>query len=166
MIAKSYIEKNLRKIDHLYAASSSVQAGLLYSKMATLELCGWIEISMDEIVRRMSKRLIRDSKHQKYFEKEIVRKVHGFDYVNHFRRMLIALVGLRGVETMEMKVDPVLFHPMIAALNALKPYRDQHAHEYIKGTTLRLDAPSVTIGRFNPVYAGLVDIDSVLRRMK
>lgn len=131
-----------------------------------LELCGWIETSMDEIVRHMSKRLVRNSKNERFFEKQVVGRVHGFDYENHFRRMVIALVGLHGVETMEKKVDPVLFQPMRAALNALKPDRDKHAHEYIKGTTLRLDAPSVTMGKYHAVYAGLVDIDRVLRRMK
>jgi len=130
-----------------------------------LELCGWIELSMDEIVCRLSKRLVNDPKNQKFFEKQIVRKVHGFDYDHDFRRMLIALIGLHGVETIERKVKPTLFHPMCAALNALKPERDKHAHGFIKGTTLRLDAPSVMTGRLHIVHAGLVDIDSVLRRV-
>lgn len=166
MVVKSYIAKNLQQIDRLYLQSSSVQNGLFFSKLATLELCGWIEISMDEIVCSLSNRLVKDSRNRKFFQKQVMKQVHGFDYEQHFRKMLIALVGLHGVESIEKKVDPALFHPMCAALNNLKPYRDKHAHEYIKGTTLQLDAPSKTLSMFNAVHAGLVDIDKVLKSIK
>jgi len=146
--------------------SSSVQNGLFFSKLATLELCGWIEISMDEIVGNLSIRLVKDSGNRKYFEKEVMKKIHGFNYERHFRQMLIALVGLHGVERIEKKVDPTLFHPMVAALNTLNPYRNKHAHEYIKGTTLQLDAPSKTLNMFKTVHAGLIDIDRVLKSIK
>jgi hypothetical protein len=166
VVVKSYIEKSLRQIDRLYTQASSVQKTLFFSKLATLELCGWIEISMDGIVRSLAMRLLKDSQNRRFFEKQVMKKVHGFDYQLHFRHMLINLIGLHGVESMESKVDPVLFQPMRAALNTLKPYRDKHAHEYIKGTTLQLDAPSITLQRFQAVYAGLVHIEAVLKQLK
>jgi len=166
MVIKSYIEKNLRAINRLYNKSSRIQEGLFYSKLAILELCGWIEVSMDDIALRTAKRLIRDANHLHLFEKEVVKKVHGFDYEQHFRRMLIAIIGLKGIEQMERAVDQLLFLPMCGALNALKPYRDKHAHEYIKGVTLRLDAPSLTINRFYLVCKGLRDVEKVLKSMR
>ena len=166
MIDRSGIEKNLQKIDRLYVGTSSAQEGLLYSKLAILELCGWIESSMDSIVLSISKQLVKDSKHLKYFEEEVVEKVYGFEYEKHFRRIVIALVGLHGVESMEKKVNPRVFAPMCASLNALKPNRDKLAHGYIKGTTPHLDAPSVTLARCHTVHAGLVDIEGVLKAMK
>ena len=51
---------------------------------------------------------------------------------------------------------------MVGALTALKPSRDVHAHTYLKGTTLKLDAPSITLARFDTVYAGLRDVEVVL----
>ena len=80
--------------------------------------------------------------------------------------MLEAVVGLSGVERMEGRVDPRLFQPMVAALECLKPYRDEQAHQYLKGTTLIIDAPSVTKSRFYLIFDGLKDLDNVLRSLK
>ena len=57
----------------------------LLSKLATLELCGWIEVSMDDIVIRMAKRLLSDPVDRATYESEFVNRVHGFDYQIHFR---------------------------------------------------------------------------------
>ena len=165
MIAKTYIDRNLRTFNRLYGQASSPQRSLFYSKLATLELCGWIEVSMDDIALRLARRTLRNTSHLQHFENEIVKKVYGFRYEQHFRRMLMGVIGLQGVATMERRVNQALFAPMCGALNALKPDRDIYAHQYIKGTTLLLDAPSVTINKFRIVYAGLMDVDRVLRRM-
>ncbi|MBN1637349.1 MAG: hypothetical protein JW866_00150 [Ignavibacteriales bacterium] len=52
---------------------------------------------------------------------------------------------------------------MISSLDSLKFYRDSEAHTYIKGTTKRMDAPSVTKNRFSAIYNGLKNIDEKLR---
>jgi hypothetical protein len=166
MIAKSYIEKNLRQIERLYNQSATVQKGLYFSKLALLELCGWIEISMDDIILRLAKRVLRDSDHLKYLKEEVIRRTYGFEYEKHFRRMLQAVIGLSGVERMERHVDPQLFQPMVAALTSLKPFRDEQAHQYIKGTTLTIDAPSVSRSRFYLIFNGLRNVDNVLTSLK
>jgi hypothetical protein len=165
MIAKSYISQSIRRINRLYLGPCSAQEALLFSKLATLELCGWIEVSMDDIALCMARRVLREQSHRTVFENDVVRPVYGFDYEKHFRRMLIGVIGLQGVARMERRVDRALFDPMCGALSTLKPYRDKHAHTYVKGTTLALDAPSVTIARFETVYAGLKNVDAVLRAM-
>lgn len=166
MIAKSYIEKNLRQIEGLYHGSASVQKGLYYSKLGLLELCGWIEMSMDDVILRLAKRTLRNSQHLKYLKNDVVRRTSGFEYQKHFRRMLEAVIGLSGVERMEKRVDPRLFQPMVAALESLKPFRDEQAHQYIKGTTRAIDAPSVTRSRFYVIFNGLKNVDNVLRSLK
>lgn len=166
MVTKSYIGKNLKVCNRLYIESTSVQKGLFYSKLAILELCGWIEMSMDDIALRTATRLIRNPQHIKFFKQEIVARISGFDYEQHFRRMLMAIIGLRGVAQMEKAVNQSKFQPMCGALNTLRLYRNKHAHEYIKGTTLVLDAPSLTISRFQTIYSGLTDVERVLRSMR
>ena len=52
---------------------------------------------------------------------------------------------------------------MISTLDSLKLNRDSEAHTYIKGTTRRMDAPSVTKNRFSAIYNGLKNIDDELR---
>ena len=166
MVTKSYIQRNLRRINRLYNVPCSPEEALLLSKLATLELCGWIEVSMDDIVIRMAKRLLSDPVDRATYESEFVNRVHGFDYQIHFRRLLMGLIGLQGVVLMEGGVDPSLFAPMRGALSSLKPLRDSHAHTYLKGSTLKLDAPSVSLARFSVLYAGLKNVETVLRTFK
>ncbi len=165
MIVKSYIEKNLKVINRLYLNSSSVQEGLFYSKLAILELCGWIEVSMDDVAIRTAKRFCRET-HSLNYIKRIIERNYGFHYKSHFRKMLIAIIGIQGIEHMEKKVNQSHFQTMCGALTTLKPYRDEQAHEYIKGTTLRIIAPSLTMSRFYTIYTGLMDVDRVLKSMK
>ena len=98
MISKTYIAANLRQIERLYVTANSVQRGLFYSKLAIIELCGWIEMSMDDVVLRLSSRRLRDPNHRKYFENEVVRRTYGFDYERHFLPMIEAIIGRHGIE--------------------------------------------------------------------
>jgi hypothetical protein len=163
MIAKSYIKGNLSRIERLYSKSSNIQDGLFYSKLAILELCGWIEISMDDIISRLAKKHLKQSINITFVENEVIKRTYGFDYRRHFRKMLINIIGLSGVEKLEKQVDSVKFQLMVSSLNSLKLYRDSEAHTYIKGTTRRIDAPSVTKSRFSAIYHGLKNIDDELR---
>ncbi len=166
MITKSYIEKNLKEIESLYNHSSSPKQSLYYSKLALLELCGWIENSLDDIVIRLSKRLLRNITHQTYLTRDVIKIIHCFTYETNFRRMLEAIIGLNGVELMEMKVDRRLFDPMVGTLGSLKGKRDDYAHNYIKGITMTLDAPSRIKMYFYTIYNGLINVDNVLKTIK
>ncbi|MBA3019139.1 MAG: hypothetical protein FP811_13495 [Desulfobacteraceae bacterium] len=165
MIARSYIKANLERIERLYNKSSSIQDGLFYSKLAILELCGWIEISMDDIVFRLAKKHLRRSQNINYVEKEVIKRTFGFDYSQHFRKMLINIIGIVGVEKLEKKIDSIKHQLMISSLDSMKLYRNSEAHTYIKGTTRRMDAPSLTKNRLNDIYNGLKNIDDELRRI-
>lgn len=164
MVTKTYIADNLRQIERLYNSSPSVQKGLFYSKLAVIELCGWIEMSMDDIVLRLAAKCLRKEKNRKYIQKVIVTRTHGFDYETNFLPMVMAIVGQRGIERMTSRVDDTLILPLRGALSALKTARNKLAHQYIKGTTLVIDAPSVTNGRFRVVLAGLKNIEVTLMR--
>lgn len=148
----------------MYLTAANPRSTVLYSKLATLELCGWIEMSMDDIVERLGRKKLRDPAHLAQVQ-NVIRRTYGFKYEQHFRGMLQAVIGLHGVAAMERRVDPALFLPLCATLNALKPDRDEAAHQYIKGTTPNFDAPSATLAKFNTVYLGLVEVDRVLRRL-
>ena len=135
----------------------------MYAKLGVLELCGWVEESMDKIVIEASCRSLTAQSHRDYIEKQIVKRVHGFEYEDHFRKMLIGVIGLKGVQEMELQVDRALFDPMCGALNTLKPNRNSYSHTYLKGTTLVIDAPSVSIQHCQTIFAGLRDLENVLQ---
>ena len=136
--------------------------GLFYSKLAIIEFCGWIEISMDDIVKRCANRNLRNSANKTYIEKDIIKRTYGFEYDKHFRKMLIQVIGLKHVERIENRSDSVKLQRLQSALSALKGSRDSLAHTYVKGTAITLDAPSVTKARFTNVYEGLIELERVM----
>lgn len=164
MVGKSSILSNLSIINRLFNKTLSPKEALFYSKLAILELCGWIEESMDDIVKNCANRKLRNSNNIEFL-KEIIKKVHSFDYHNNFRKMLMQVIGLIRLETIESRVDQTKLQHMQAALNALKSQRDPVAHTHIKGITLRIDAPSVTKQRFMDVYEGLKNFEHELKRL-
>jgi len=164
MISNLTILKNLVRIDRLYSAASSPIETLLYAKIGIIELCGWVEETMDAIVIGVSQRSLTTQAHRDYIEKQIVKKTYGFEYEAHFRKMLMGVIGLKGVQDMEAHVNRAFFDPMCGTLNAIKPNRNSHSHTYLKGATMAIDAPSVTIKHCQVIFAGLKDIDNVLQQ--
>ena len=80
MIARTEILANLWTLDRKYRNSTSKKESLFYSKLAVLELCGWIEESMDDVVLRCARRHLKDQANITYVQNEIVKRTHGFDY--------------------------------------------------------------------------------------
>lgn len=163
MIARSYITSNLEAINRRYLRAASHQESLFFSKLAILELCGWIEESMDDMVRRCATRHLKLQDNRHYCEVEFVNKTYGFDYQKNFRFMLIRLLGLINVEKIEARVDQVKRDRLKSALSSLKVQRNTEAHTHLKGTARTINAPSVTIGQFPPLYEGLMEFDRVIR---
>ncbi len=87
-LAKTYINTNLRRLDVLFKAAINPRDTLFLSKLAILELCGWIEISMDAIVRRCAKKNLKLQASRQSAE-AIIQRTYSFDYQQHFRKMLI-----------------------------------------------------------------------------
>lgn len=166
MIAKSYIEATLKALDKKYAEASSQKESWLYSKLAILELCGWIEESMDDIVLRCAKRHLGTSKHFDLYQEKYVDKVHGFGYKQHFRLMLQGLLGVIVTRKVEKKVDALKLDRLKSTLGSLKSTRDKMAHTHIRGTTPSIDAPSRTIANYKAVYDGLIEFQKVAREIR
>lgn len=166
MIAKSYIHDSLKRLEVLYNKSPNKKTDLFYSKLAILELCGWIEDSMDDIISRCASKNLKEKSNKTYVLKEIIKKTYGFEYEKHFRNMLIRLIGLSYVEKVEQKVDSVKLQKLKATLSSLKDYRNKEAHTHLKGVTKRLDAPSATKNKFFIVYDGLKEFEEKIRRLR
>lgn len=164
MISKTSIEKNLKLINRLYQRSTSILTGEFYSKLAILELCGWIEESMDEIIRNSTRRKIVQITNRNIIEKKSIKNNYSFTYDENFKKMLQQVIGMCGIERIESKFNSSKFIQLCSTLQNLKTYRDTQAHTHIKGITIRLNAPSWSIGQFNNVYEGLKDIESTLKR--
>lgn len=164
MIAFSYIEGNLSSLDQRYGKAKSNVEASYYSKLATLELCGWIEMSIDDCILRCAYRIVRSREARKLIE-ERVKRTYGFEYENHFRSLIMSLIGIHGFERVEKRIDQSVIANFRSALGSLKTSRNSLAHTYTRGATASYDAPSLTLGRYSQVKAGISEYDRVLRNL-
>lgn len=104
MIAKSYIESTLIELDNLFNNSTSQKKYIYYAKLAIIELCGWIEETIDDIVHRHSNRNLKDTTNKKYCRDKIIKPNYGFQYNENIRPMLISLIGLIEIEKLEKNI--------------------------------------------------------------
>ncbi len=165
MIAKSYIESTLRELDKLYNQASSQKKAIYFSKLAVIELCGWIEETVDEIVHKHASRKLKLSSNKTYFEQKIINNNYGFQYIQNIRPMLINLIGLIGIEKLETELEKTAQITLLKNnLGNLKVSRNEAAHTHLKGITRTYNAPSRTIGDFNRIYTVLEKLDVELRK--
>jgi hypothetical protein len=98
MIALSYITNSLDELDKLYNKATSKKQAIYYSKLATLELCGWVEDTVDDIILMHSNRKLKESPNRTYIKKDVIQRTFGFQYKQHIRPMLIAVLGIITIE--------------------------------------------------------------------
>jgi len=164
MIAKSYIQANLNSIGRKYNADNvSNKDALMFSKLAVMELCGWIEESMDDIVLRCANRTVKKSENKDAY-REKVKAVYGFEYEKHFRFMLIQLIGLVDIEKIEKNMGEADVEQFRQLLKTLKGQRNKLAHTHLKRKyPIQVFSPSRTISEFEKVYIYLVRYQEALK---
>ena len=165
MVTKTYILQNLNQLESMFNSASTTKKQLYYSKLAIIELCGWTEETMDDIVLKSSKRILKDPNNISTIS-TIVKKTYGFHYDNHFTKMLAPLIGWANLAKIEKKMDTRTLTILRSTLNSLAPNRNSEAHTHLKGITRRIDAPSVTNVNFTHIYKGLKEFDTLLRSLK
>jgi len=74
----------------------------------------------------------------------------------------MAAVGLEGVEVVESVVSATSKAQLESEFGTLTISRNRLAHSYVKGVTAVIDAPSVSIARFNRIYPALKDYESAI----
>lgn len=92
MIDKVPIETTLTELQNLYNSSTTnTQHQAYYSKMALMELCGWLEQTMDSmILSYVTPKLTIPTNISQL--SDIIKFTHGFQYEKHFRKMLVQFI--------------------------------------------------------------------------
>ena len=165
MVAKSYILSSLKSLDAKYRQAKSQKDNLFFSKLAILELCGWLEESIDEIVEDFAKKHIKNLNNRKLIQDKTTR-TYGFEYERHFKSLIIQLVGIVVFERIEANIDSTKLQLFISSISSLVTRRNSEAHTHIKGVTKIIDAPSLTINHFNNIYDGLIEFEKALKSLK
>ncbi len=163
MISKSYINNTLKKLDTLYSNSRNLRETEFYAKLAIVELCGWVEVSFDDILiwyinKKISKRDI------KFCKDEIIKMNNGFHYKKNIRPMFSRIIGLKKLEIIENKINKNGdMDQLKTILGNLKVNRDKAAHNYIKNITRSFDAPSRLYQEFMTLFRIMERIESEIR---
>jgi len=122
----------------------------LLSKLAVLELCGWLETEQDRIIKSLNKICLND---EDWTKREIIEKNFGFDYKKHFRPMLNKLIGEHVTRKIEWQVDqkfPGDIDKIVSYTAGLWKKRCEFAHEDIASNIAKqqtFDAPSWSINQ-------------------
>lgn len=140
----------LRKLDKMYQESQGGDLNLpiAYSKLANLEVCGWLEESFDEIAHNCVRAKLRTIDERKVLVQKI-ESTHGFDYKQNVRPLLAHAVGVIKLLDIEKKMDSDGSLALLkSTIGTLKPIRRDAAHTSIAGTTTSYPAPSLALQRF------------------
>lgn len=87
----------------------------LLSKLALLEVCGWIEGEFDRLIRDAEAGRLNDAI---WCEKNVVRNNSGFHYEKHLRKMFVQVFGEYTARKIEVEME-VRYPGELARLGAL-----------------------------------------------
>lgn len=146
MVDINKIKPTIEKIEELYNNSIDTDHKIYYSKLALIELCGWLEETIDNLcldyVNQHCTAIYID-----LFKHIVIDSTYGFHYDSHFRQMLLKLVGIKKLEQIENNLSTEI--PILKSqLGTLWSKRKVAAHTSIEGVTLNFFAPNILLGSY------------------
>jgi len=159
------IENNIVIIEGKYVdPSTTTHEQILYSKLAVLEFCGWIEESLDQILKdylipRVS------APNQTYVDKNIIKKNSGFEYERYTRRMFCSVLGIKNLEIVETTLNGYggQITTLESMLSSYTTIRNNAAHNSTPvGTTLIFNAPSIVLSHFRSIKPIISDLETTV----
>lgn len=166
MVPTASVRQNVAVLSKAYENAEEPKLKLFYAKLALLEVCGWIEETIDALVLRHAKYILVTPAEYDRYRKEIVNKQYGFHYKDNIVPMLVGLFGRSGVNEFESYHNAAKLEVLKSALGSLKEERNAHAHTHIKGVTRRVMAPSLLQEYFGQVRDGLNEMELAFRLMR
>jgi len=146
MVDINKIKPTIEKIEELYDNSTDTDHKIYYSKLALIELCGWLEETIDKLCSDYVNNNCSIT-YVDLFKKTAIDSTYGFHYDSHFRQMLLKLVGIKKLEQIENNLSTEI--PILKSqLGTLWSRRKVAAHTSIEGVTLNFFAPSILIGSY------------------
>ena len=145
------VDATLRQLDVWYnEPSEGSDRPKLLSKLAVLELCGWLEGEFDRLVLEAQNSRLNDVP---WVESNVLKWTNGFSYSDHLRPMLAKLVGeifVRRIETEMESQHPGELERMKSSLGHLWKKRCDFAHADMTANVAAqqsFDAPSWSINQ-------------------
>jgi hypothetical protein len=145
------VVETLRQLDTWF--NEPTQGGYrpkLLSKLALLELCGWIEGEFDRLALLVEQDRLNDAD---WVRSNVISKTSGFQYDNHWRPMLVKLVGEVFARRLERRMEvnyPGELAQLKSLLGSLWSIRCHFAHADISANIVAqqtFQAPSWSINQ-------------------
>lgn len=166
MTSKQPIEDLIKELQKLYDNPADPAHKHYYSKLALLELCGWLEAVLDSIALTYANSKVAEQKNLDLIANDIVGKTYGCDYKDHFRVMLIKIIGITKVEQFENTLTSLgVFQILVSQLGSLWSLRKPVAHTTIAGVTPTYHAPSTMKNYLNSLYPILTTVETELNKI-
>jgi hypothetical protein len=162
-ITKTHIEKSLDALDKMYLKETSTLRKNLCSKLAILELSGWVEDMMTGILKvDVYARVGQDYKNRFHGNVEMKPR---FQF-NDFLAKCITCHGLKKTEKIELCLHSKnMLTPLRDKLKTLEEIRNELAHTHLHPhNTPTISAPSVIRGNFHDLYPMFQALEKCVRK--
>lgn len=165
MLAIDEIENLLNELQTLYDSNTkSPTQQKYYSKLALLELCGWLESTFDDIAYEYALSNMPNSANTVDLDKKI-ELVYGCSYEN-LRTLLTLCIGLPKLLVLEEQFSRTGELVILKGdLNTLWGMRKPAAHTSLAGRTEQFQTPTVLLIRLKSIYTILTRMDSELAKL-
>lgn len=165
MIDRVNILHTLKRLDAEYNNNmSDPDLPQLFSKLAVIEFCGWIEDSYDTILYDYIDKKIIDAECIKII-KGFVKDNNGFAYKSHTFKTFSIVLGANNWENILDKLGPANKASFESILSSYKDSRNSAAHTNVKGSTKVYNSPSLVICDFQKLLPILLIIENEVNNL-
>mgnify|MGYP001508713981 FL=1 len=149
-------------------STTTTHYAILYSKLAVIEFCGWIEQVFDSILDEYISSKLCLPANIVYIQNNIIKTNYGFHYDKNFRKMLISIIGINNLENLEDYLENYsgFLLQFKSILGSFTTTRNIAAHTYTPyaGATVTYQSPSVVLSNIRLITPILQKIENLIMR--
>lgn len=170
MIDYVRIKNTLELLDREYNNAQNCnqvdpQMPILFSKLAVLELCGWIEVSVDNVLFEYVNNNVVKEENKKII-KERIDVNYGFKFKTNLQPLFCSVLGIKNYETIIGALSDQELANMQTTLGNLAKLRDFAAHNNTEvGITPTYNAPSQTITEFKKIKPVFEKLEKEIQKL-
>ena len=164
MIDIKDVKNNIFVLLKYYRSAQDAIESFLFSKTALLELCGWIESAIDDLFGCYAKKHLNVNEYKECLDG--IKKIHGFSYDNHLKKIGVQLVGRIGFAKLESSLGEQTTQQLKNLLNSIYSQRIENAHAYIDIKQVdrlkKINAPDMTLKQLDEIYELFKNLENQL----
>lgn len=165
MIDYISIQITLNRLDAEYNTTSDIQLPILYSKLAVLELCGWIETNIDNILFEYVNTHILDTDCINGIG-TIINKNYGFNYNSNLFPLFCSVLGINNLENILDSLSPADFQNLKSITGTYTQERNKAAHTDTPiGTTRTYRSPSSVLHDYNLIKPAFQTLETLIQAL-